>query len=92
MGKGRTQRVFNVGSDFGCRTARLYVRITSSVKKRLKEVWKTRKYPDPKDPKKSLSFKSESEYLEFVIRALNKAGKGSWYTFSHILNPDYPGE
>jgi hypothetical protein len=68
---------------------RIYVHTTQSVKTKLHDTWPTRSYPDPKDNNRELVFRSENEYLEFIIRALNDAPDGIWNLFKHILNPDY---
>jgi hypothetical protein len=84
--------VFNTPDKIQLRTARVSFRTTLEVREKLKIIWDKRTYPDPYNPNKQLKFKSEQEYLEFVIRCLNKSGKSSWYLFSHMLNPDYPME
>lgn len=67
----------------------VYVRTTSAVKKKIKEVYPLRSYPDPYDPNVELKFRSESEYLEFCIRCLNNMPDNYWYLFKHMFNPDF---
>ncbi len=93
----RIKEVFKVKDINERRDTRVSFRTSKSVKKELRMMWDrknfpetARTYPDPYDEKNKIPFSSEQEYLEFVIRCLNRAGKTSWHIFSNILNPDYP--
>ena len=76
--------------SFSNKLNRVVVRLSNDDKQALRDKWQKLDFPDPYNPNKRISFRSEQEYLEFVIRSLNKAGRTSWYLFSNILNPDYP--
>ena len=65
-------------------------KLALSVRTVNKEIWKGRTYPNPYDKDEQLPFKSEQEYVEYCLRALNKCGKTSWFWFSHLLNPNFP--
>jgi len=65
-------------------------RLTKTCRQELKDIWKTRKYPHPKDPSKLVFFESEQQYIEFVIRCMNRASPTVWYLVSNLLNPNYP--
>jgi hypothetical protein len=71
---------------------RVVVRLSPEVRYKLSEEWKKRDFPDPSNPNKSIVFKSEQDFLEFIVRATLKQGSNGWYWFKNMFNPDYPQE
>ena len=88
--KERRRNLFQDG--FEVRNNRVYFRLTSKARTELGEVWKSRTYPNPTNPNESLKFRSEQEYLEFIVRALNSCHPKLWNIFKHFLNPDFREE
>jgi hypothetical protein len=69
-----------------------YKRIEINIPKEwiieIDRVWQSRDYPDPKNPKKTLSFTSRTEYILFVLRCSTMMNKTGWYFYKYMFNPD----
>lgn len=87
--KKAIRQVLNSNDKADCKSVKYTVRLTSKVRNKLKEVWRFRTYPDPKDNTKSLHFNSEADYVDFLLRATNDISQEGWYWFKHIHNPFY---
>jgi hypothetical protein len=74
----------------GSKRERVVVRLASPDRATLSHFWKNHAFPDPYNPQRDVPFKSEQEFLEFVIRSVIRMGPTSWYIFKHTMNPDYP--
>ena len=68
---------------------RVYVRLTHEARELLRKKWEERTYPNPNDNSEVMKFRSEQEYLEFVVRCLNECSEQSWYYFKHLFNPNF---
>jgi hypothetical protein len=88
----KIQEVFKTIDVWQKKDSRVVFRTTKKVKSVLTDIWKTRSYPSPSNHNIHINFRSESEYLEFLVRALNQASPQFWYLFMHMLNPDFPDE
>ena len=89
-GRNQLRNVFKHKDREECKNIGILLKLTPTTRRRLKEIWRNRQYPHPFDKNKRIPFNSESEYLEFIIKALNNAGSTSWRIFSSMLDPDFP--
>ena len=55
----------------------------------LKDFWKSASYPDPYNHNKFLSFRSEQEFLNYVVRCVVNSKGLMWYLISNGLNPNF---
>ncbi len=69
------------------RTRKITIRMSEAVKLQLEQVWKRRLFPDPKDNKKQLPFKSEAEYIEAILDCVNRMDDKVFYLIVNWYNP-----
>lgn len=79
------------------RSHRLSIRVTPDLKCSLKKQWDyynhprtCRKFPNPLDPEHQIYFKSEQQFVEFILGCVCVMPKWAWYLFSNMLNPNFP--
>jgi len=79
---------------FGTKNFKIDLRVTKKLKVLLSKCWDFTNYPhtaylkpNPKDYRKLVSFKSESEYIIFLIRCHIVAGKSKSKFWFQLNNP-----
>lgn len=62
-------------------------RVTNELSEAIENFYKDKFYPSPDNELRQIKFKSRSQFLEFICRAICRMDSGGWYLFSNIYNP-----